>query len=713
MVIPKIVKRWSSFLLLLLPIVYLILSGTFFVNWRPFYRIGPDPVYTYLFNGMTLAGENIEVGYIDNPGIPVQFFSAAVIYIKHLFNYSVPLYHDVLMHTESYLHAICASVSILFVLISWFTGYYTFKRTGNPAIALLFQLTPLVGRYYLTSAAPSPESFMLMFGMPFMAYLYCNCFSNDFRSIGKFSLRYILVYGAFTGFLVSCKYTCFPLLFLVLFLLPTSRSRIQYIGSFILFLLIFISPALPVLGNMIDWLSSLATHTGIYGQGDKGFVNKVEFLANFKILFKEDIYFTSLYILMSISLFIALLKRNQMRPENKIYLRLLSGVWVSSSVLIILVAKHYSFHYLIPVRLCFPLILAGSYGVLKDILKIKIFQNKYILPVLSYLILTFFAYSALKTFLTYPPQPISNITADFLNKYSNVPLIITSDYQSSRIEPSLDFGTAYTGNFRYKYWEFLKKLYPNSYLYNTAKQSQGIIAHWDDIFYTPELFSKYPEIMAYFNDKDSNARKSILTDLSMWRKDTVAHFRLIYSLKESNEYVYEFEGNQNMSRALMANPLEINFDFEKFTVDHSKFVSTDGNHTAEGVNFLSNKEHHSGNNSILLNHQNQYAINYPVRVLPGYLINISIWQKSDDGMGAIAFSSKKYGKFYNLGRAIIDSEATGWKQIEYKCLVPPSIKDSTIIFYLYYYGHGYSYFDDLSIKVYPMKLNTDTFVFKG
>src|SRR6185312_9669299 len=191
-------------LLCVLPVVYLLFTGVFFFYWRPFYTIGPDPIYIYLFNGMTMAGGDWKIFYIDNPAIPVQCFCGMVIYIRHLFNHSIPLYQDVLLHPESYIYTLCVTISILYALVTWATGRYVFKRTGNLVVSLLFQLTPVISTHgILTTGGPSPESFYVIAGMFFVAYLYCNTIFPNSPANGKIRWEKILIYGAFTGFFVS------------------------------------------------------------------------------------------------------------------------------------------------------------------------------------------------------------------------------------------------------------------------------------------------------------------------------------------------------------------------------------------------------------------------------------------------------------------------------------------------------------------------------
>lgn len=694
--------KQKHLLLLILPLVYLVMTGVFLVHWIPFYRHDLDPTYAYLFNGMNLASGKMIIGHTDHPGTPIQCFVAIIIYIKHLFNYGTPLYQDVIMNTESYLYVICATISVLFVLTTWYTGYYLFKRTGNIILALLFQLTPLIGFYPLYAQNPQPESFIILFGMPFMAYIYYHSAFKNSHYSQKITLRQIIIYSAFTGFLVACKYTCAPLLILVLFLLPTFRSRIKYMGLSILFFLLIIAPALPMWKYMFQWVSDLATHTGYYGKGDKGIINPHEFLIHLGDIFKEDFYFTSIYILMSIALLIAVIKRKQTLQENKVYMRLLGGIWVSSTFLILLVAKHYSFHYLIAANVCFPLAIAGLYKVFSNLPKLRILQNKSVQAVLFYSILTFLTIIHLKKSFDYLSYHYSYVTSNFLNTHINEPIIISSDFECARIESALDFGATYTAGCRYIYFGFLKKIYPCSYLY---KQHADMVTHWDEIAYTPELFTKYSRFLVYFYHNDRVQRDSVLYDFCNWQHTIkLGDSKLIYASPETDEYIYELSDFQNTSKTLLSNYTQTDFNFEKFTPDKSKFISTDGRDSLVVANPLSNKEHHSGNTSFLLNHESQYSYVYPVKVKPGYIVDVSVWRKSDEYKSNIVFTSRTNPDFYNSGQAVIDSNANGWKQIEYKCLAPASLKDSTIVFYLYYYGNSCAYFDDLSIKVYPMKL---------
>lgn len=706
----KLTTRRDYIFPFILPAFYLLIAAVYIIHWIPFYVGNPDPVYAYLFNGMTLATGKIEVGHTDHPGTPVQCFVAIVIFIKHLFHYNIPLYKDVLLHPENYLRTICTSISLVCVFTTWYTGWYIFKRTGNIILALLFQLTPLLGSNCMFGQNPQPESFLIIAGMPFIAYIYYESVYKTIHSLPKQGFKQILVYAVFTGFLVACKFTCAPLMLLVLFMVPSFPLRIGYIVLSVLFFMLFISPAYLSWSTMFQWIYNLATHTGIYGQGEAGIINPAEFTAHLADIFKEDFYFTSIYILLIVSLIAAIIKRKQTAQPYRIYLPLLCGTWLTCTILVFLIAKHYSFHYVLPIKLCFPLILAGSYEVFAHILNIQSLQQKPRSIILFYCFIGILVLGGLRDTLPHFSRSVSYAVSNTLKKYPGEPRIISADYQAAFIEPSLDFGTRYTASSHYKYWEFLKKVYPYSYLY---KQNQGTISYWDGISYTPELLAKYSKIIVYFYSNPLTERDTILNNLSTWNHTIkIADSKLIYANPETDEYMYELSDFQSTSKALLADSIETDFDFEKCTPDKSSFVSADGTHLLKVTNPLITEQHHSGNTCILLNEQNQYTVAYPIKTPPGSIVKVSIWRKSNDRCSNIILSSSSHGEFYNSGQEVTDYDANGWGHVQYECTVPAYLTDSTVAFYLYYYGHGSAYFDDLSIKVYPMKLNNSIFAKK-
>src|SRR5581483_2582896 len=162
-------------LLALLPFAYLVYCLFFLKSIVAFYIFGPDPAYLYMINGAILAGGKLAVGLVEHPGTPIQCFAAVIIFIKHLFSANnAGVYLDVLQNPESYLQAICSTLAVIFVLVTFFTGRYVYKRTGNLGLALFFQLLPLERIVIEDTVQLHPEVFIATGSIIFIAYLYVS-----------------------------------------------------------------------------------------------------------------------------------------------------------------------------------------------------------------------------------------------------------------------------------------------------------------------------------------------------------------------------------------------------------------------------------------------------------------------------------------------------------------------------------------------------------
>ncbi len=207
-------------ILLFLPVLYILFSFALVKEWKAFYISFPDPTYTYLYNSTNLATGHLQIGNTDHPGVPVKCFGAIIILIKHAFTGTLPLYQDTLMNPESYLNTISACIVLLLAFITYLTGAYIFRRTGNITLALAFQTAPILVETILPrTTGDCPESFITIGGIFFMAYIYVESLKTVAIGSRVFSLKNIIVFGVLTAFLVASKYNSAPLVILVLFLL--------------------------------------------------------------------------------------------------------------------------------------------------------------------------------------------------------------------------------------------------------------------------------------------------------------------------------------------------------------------------------------------------------------------------------------------------------------------------------------------------------------
>ena len=677
---------------IILPLIYVFLSFIVLHYLVGFYITMPDPVYIYLMNGTNLASGHWS-GYADHPGTPVQCFAAIVIFIKYLLTGTptLPLYQDVLLHPESYLYVCSTMLVVLVGSVTYLTAAYVYRNTGSIATALFFQLTPVTAGLYDTSMI-RPEAFIIITITFFGAYLYVNVLAHERSTEKSWSTKQIITMGMVSAFLISCKITCSPLIFPVLFMLKEKKWKILYLLTVVCSFFIFIIPALPMLGYMYHWVIGLITHDGHYGHGNERIINTQEFVKNIHEILTSSFVFTSLFIIITTSFIWTIIKRkNYISPCP----RLIAGIWIAISLLILMVAKHYSFYYLIPVLAFLPLGAMVSYHLLREplyLLNKKVV--KYILPAAFAFVLIYQAidnaYSAEKY-----KNPLLE-TQKFISTYKKLPVVMACVYDAPFIEPSIEFGIVYSGNLRHQYHQFANEKYSNSYFYNIDEKR---LFKWNINVMPEEILKKHNEILFYFKNESEQSEKNILDDLF---SGVLSDSKKIYINPESRESLYLLTADTAKIKNMLVCTYRVSSDLEKVTEDKLQFLSSDPHITLAGASRLSTEEHFSGNNSIKLNWTNQYGLDMAFEVHPGDFIDVTVWRKAGSKQGAIVLQS---ANFYAGGEAVIQTGENGWEQIQCRSKIPAGFADKSIKCYLYYTGSTDAYFDDIQVNIYAKKDN--------
>lgn len=509
-------KQW---LLFIIPVYIIILSCIFLRKLWPFYMSQPDPSYIYLFNGMNLAGGNMEVGNIDNPGITVHCFAAIVIFIKHLFSSShLPIYQDVILNSESYLYTCSVLLIFLFTGINYILGAYVFRHTGSIGVAVVFQLAPLINIGIMQRVVTlCAESFIIIVTSFFMAYIYCQCIDNTTLIKKNTSFKKVILFGLFSGFLLATKYTCVPVIILVLFFIEKTKQRLFYLGMSILSFLFFIIPALPEFKNMYQWVWSLFSHDGIYGTGKQQVINPSYFLKNLKDIFLTDIIFTSFYVIITLAFIIALAGRVRKKNTTPLF-RLVTGVWLSITTLILAVAKHCDFHYLIFAECCFPLGLILSYKIFSHSLNLpsyagstigqgyKKHQQKIAWSVFVFAGI-FLVIEKIRYIPFHPYQPVN--ISNYIGEYKTLPLIISvkGSLACERKEPALFLGYMYSGSLTNEYYPFLEKKYPRTFIYTDGSPN---FIHWEQLVPINQFSEQNRKMLVYLKGYDNAKQQALL-----------------------------------------------------------------------------------------------------------------------------------------------------------------------------------------------------------
>src|SRR5690242_10406183 len=97
----------------------------------PFFSSWGDPTYSYLFNGLNIASGYFKVGQVDHPGTPLQWYSAGLIRLFHLFSSEKDIVRDVLAHPEWYLFRMGIVSSFIIALCVYLAGTLMMRFTQN------------------------------------------------------------------------------------------------------------------------------------------------------------------------------------------------------------------------------------------------------------------------------------------------------------------------------------------------------------------------------------------------------------------------------------------------------------------------------------------------------------------------------------------------------------------------------------------------------
>ena len=696
-------KKWGA-LLLILPLVYVAILLNFISGLGSFYSTGFDPVYAYLFNGLNIAGGNMEVGHFDHPGTTVQCYAALIISLQHLISGSGLLSEDVLSNPESYMFSCSIGLILILGIITYFTGRYVYRNTGFLSAAFIFQLLPLVncnaGNLY-TVPFLRPESFMILAGIFFTAYIYVSIADEE----AGWNNRKIYIIAFFSAFLIITKIPCAPFVLPVIFMFKNRKQRVRYLLSMIFFIALLLIPAWGRLPNMYKWITDVITHDGLYGGGNTQLINKEAFFSNLKEVYTDNFIFSGSLIIEVFVLFVAI-KRHKKAAFHNTSVRLLFGILLATFILSLMVAKHYKSYYITPALVFLPLGLMLSGNIFAAVFESKPFfvsgkfTRLFIFPALFIngcggLFLSIDAFS-------YDQNPLKE-TRRFVDEHKDEPVVINWSYETAQayIEPAIFFGISYAGNLRAEYYSFIKQKYPQSYIYFFDGSN---LSNWSTGTFSGEVLQKHPVLLMYFiQTKEDDEKRTIETLFTVNNKFLLKDVKKVFTNENTHESFYELTADTLKTNNLFHRVFSFSSDFESVVNATTSFSTTDSLIVLGGADQLNTEEHLSGKNSVKIDAKHQYGIVTDLQVKPGDMIEVTIWRKADDKTGDLVLQAANSALFYAGGEIHVKfSDDGNWEQILCRGRVPENFPDKTVKLLIFYNGHNEAYFDDISLKIYSM-----------
>ena len=391
-------KKANYLLLLILPLV-LVVTSVFLNRARGPYWLGGnlDPEYVYLLNAANLAGLK-GVGHIDHPGTPVQVLGAVTIRVLYFFNFSatVDMQTDVMQRPEYYLNAINRVLIALEAIMLFLLGLATFRFSGSLWPALWLQSAPFfsitVLQFGLTRVTPEPFLFFSSLAMVTLLIVFLHK-SNETEKLTRpntpsggsvenppprtrllnFLSTQPLIFFLFalvTGFGIANKITFLPTAIIPLVIIPKIKNKIYYLVGVGIGFVVFTLPIIRMYPRFFGWIVDLLTHSGRYGSGPSQLLSTESYLQNLKTLLSGNLLFSASLILAFVAIaFSVFIPKWRRTAGSTFYFKLLVAIAAAQLFGLLMVSKHSSHHYLMPVLNLAGLALLLVFLLLKHILE--------------------------------------------------------------------------------------------------------------------------------------------------------------------------------------------------------------------------------------------------------------------------------------------------------------------------------------------------------
>ena len=336
----------SAWLLLFFPIIMTVMGLVYLGHISPAFGGGHfynhDPVYTYLFNGLTLLDGN-PPDHIDHPGTPLQVLIALIVFIRWLIvdGGGGDVVSAAINNPEAYIYSVSIVLLAINVLADIYVGKKVFRASGSVVAAMLFQATPLVFRAVAVRGVYfSPEALLIAASLVLLGLLAPIFFAknNNNNNVSPIAV------GIVCGFGLALKLTFLPLLGLLL-LLGSKKRIVMGVAFSVIGFLIFTLPAWPKFGEHIDWIMGLIVSSERYGAGEKTGINIDSIPENAAFLLWKYALFYIASIALAVVAVKSFLKNKKITDPEFVIPGVLFLVSIVGTALVL---KHFSPRYLLP-----------------------------------------------------------------------------------------------------------------------------------------------------------------------------------------------------------------------------------------------------------------------------------------------------------------------------------------------------------------------------
>jgi hypothetical protein len=330
---------WARWAVALLPLAFLAVALVYSAHSAPWGR-QVDPESPYMMNGIAWS-----VGYgmikNDHPGTTTILLSGLVTRIGALLNGQTDVVEYALKHYDALIYA-SRAVQVLLMAAALLAGGIIVRRATRSTIAAaMFQIAPLVSFNALhLGTMLVTESMMITFAILGMALALKAALDEKAPTV-----RLGVASGTVFALGLSSKYLFAPLAILSVALLRNWRAyaAATFVGIFLFFIFNRILNRY-VFTTGYHWLVNLATHKGIYGEGEPGFIDFGVFWPNVAaIITAAPLIFAAFAAGAGLASLRMWRSRNYLDPVSLTLLALFAAYGAQ----LVATAKHFSLHYML------------------------------------------------------------------------------------------------------------------------------------------------------------------------------------------------------------------------------------------------------------------------------------------------------------------------------------------------------------------------------
>jgi|GEM_PF-2334940 len=685
----KRAQRKSPLFLSIVPLMLLIFMIFRLAEIHYFYQGWYDPVYAYLMNGLTFALGSNDIGHTDNPGTPLQLFCALVIRLTAFFRGTHDLTTDVLTNPESYIRIISLLLIFLNCIFLWVLGLFAFKNLKSRNLAISIQLLPLLS-FELVKFLPivACESVVT-----FSSITIAACVILIEGGKGRNKWLFILI-TFFSALSISTKISSLVILIVPFFFFKSLKTKTFYLFFTLLFILLFISPVMDKMGNFVNFIKGIATHTGSYGSGEAKMIDWTIFFESIHKMVLKEFTFTLHLLLLPVGLFV-IVKRKISLSLRRLYM----AVTLATLIQVLVVARHYSFHYLMPIfALVMP--LHGYFWIRYFQQKMGNLSTRIFSLVTIVLVLAVFTRLIIKNQfekrLTNPVEVTSNIVKSELK---GTYIILTDNNNGGVfIEPALRFGYGYSANtMRNRYAPVLASVYSGNYLWNCRDG----FTDWTGSYLPLDLFSRFKEIYLYAGV--GNCKKSTIDISAMIELVGMSDFvklEKVFENEKSGEVIVLATVDTALIRQYNQPQLVVETGVEELTANGENIKSTNEQFTFSGGEFQSNQFARNGKSSLLLTSSNPFGLSFSIPVSKGKRYKAELWQRSLGQKQVLIIASATKSEVLYRTSDKKENQSGKWTSTQLNLSLPENYPEDSINFYLWNPENDSVWIDDFKLMVF-------------